>query len=178
MRATRWGAGALIVISTAGVVGWPVYVRPQIDALRHADAVFVLGGYDYGRYPYGMSLAGAGWAPTLVISNPNGPKDPWLHKYCATQHPEFRLVCFMPEPNRTRGEARELGRLAAENGWRTVIVVTARTQISRARYILQRCFEGELIMSEIPTPVPGPRLITEYFYQSAGYLRAFFEPGC
>jgi hypothetical protein len=47
----------LAVLLIAAVVGGlPVYVRPQIDPLRHADAVLVLGGFGYGRYPFGMGL--------------------------------------------------------------------------------------------------------------------------
>jgi len=178
----HWSRFALKLAPTAliaaAIAGFPVYVDPQIDGLRHADAVFVLGGFEYDRYPYGMSLAAAGWAPNLVISNPNGPKDPWLHDYCGKQHPEFTLYCFNPDPGTTRGEAREFSRLAEEHGWKSAIVVTFRPQISRARFILQKCFSGELIMVESPTPVPRPRWIYEYLYQSAGYIRAALEPGC
>jgi hypothetical protein len=40
----------------AVVAGVPVYVRPQIDSLRHADAILILGGPDYERYRYGLDL--------------------------------------------------------------------------------------------------------------------------
>jgi hypothetical protein len=30
------------------------YVRPQVDPLRHADAILVLGGEGFSRYPFGI----------------------------------------------------------------------------------------------------------------------------
>lgn len=166
---------AAVAVTLAGI---PVYVRPQVDPLRHADAVLILGGYEYDRYPYGMSLAAAGWAPNLVISNPNGARDAWLYEYCRTPHPEFTLFCFEPDPVTTRGEAWSFAALANEHGWRSVIVVTFRPQISRARFIIGRCFDGDVTMAESPTPVPAVRWIYEYAYQTAGYLRAFAQGGC
>ena len=58
----------MLLIATA-VGGLPVYVRPQIDALRHADAILILGGTDYGRYPFGFELGSKGWAPKVVVSS-------------------------------------------------------------------------------------------------------------
>jgi uncharacterized SAM-binding protein YcdF (DUF218 family) len=166
------------VLAGAALAGVPVYVRPQIDPLRHADAILILGGEGHGRYPYGFRLAAAGWAPEVVVSNPLGSKDDWLTDFCATPHREFKMHCFVPEPPTTQGEARELRRLAAQYGWRTVIVVTYRPHISRARYILRRCFDGALIMVESPEHISVPNWVVQYVYQTAGYIRAMLETGC
>jgi uncharacterized SAM-binding protein YcdF (DUF218 family) len=177
-RAWRWAIflpGLVCVVVLAGV---PVYVRPQIDPLRHADAILILGGYEYDRYRFGLELATEGWAPAVAVSNPNGPRDRWLTEYCATPHSEFELHCFIPDPNTTVGEAQELRRLATEHGWRTVIVVTFRPHISRARFILQQCFDGNLIMAASPPEISVPRWAHEYAYQTAGYLKAVLEPAC
>ena len=69
-------------------------------------------------------------------------------------------------------------RLASEHGWRTVIVVTFRPHASRARYILEKCFDGELVMVPNPTPISVRRWAFEYLYQTAGYVRALLQPGC
>jgi hypothetical protein len=111
---------ALLIAAVIG--GAPVYVRPQIDPLWHADAIFILGGAYYGRYPFGLELGSEGWAPKVLVSNP--PGRPWLTDYCATPHPALDVRCFVPDPPTTKGEGRELRRLADQNGWRTVIVVT------------------------------------------------------
>ena len=167
-----------MLLIAAVIGGLPVYVRPQIDQLRHADAILILGGPYYHRYPYGFDLGAQGWAPNVVVSNPNGTDDPWLTEYCAAPHLAFHLYCFVPDPPTTKGEARELRRLASEHGWRTVIVVTFRPHISRARYILEQCFDGDLVMVASPPNISIPSWAFQYVYQTIGYLRAVLQPGC
>lgn len=177
-RIRRWLVSVCVLLIAVVIGGLPVYVRPQIDPLRHADAILVLGGTDYRRYPFGLELGVQGWAPMVVVSNPNGPKDPWLTRYCATPHPRLSLHCFIPDPPTTKGEGRELRRLAANYGWRTVIVATFRPHISRARFILERCFDGDLVMVASPSHLSALKWAFEYLYQTAGYVRAVLEPGC
>lgn len=167
-----------LLLIVAVIAGLPVYVRPQIDPPRHADAILILGGPDHRRYSYGFELGAQGWAPNVVVSNPKGADDPWLTRYCATPHPEFDLYCFAPDPATTKGEGRELRRLASQKGWRTVMVVTSRPHISRARFILEKCFDGELVMVPIPAQLSLPIWAFHYAYQTAGYARAVLQPGC
>jgi uncharacterized SAM-binding protein YcdF (DUF218 family) len=167
--------GSLLLIA-AVIAGLPIYVRPQVDSLRPADAIFVLGGYGMARYQYGLDLQAHGWAPFVVVSNPNGPDDHKMTRFCAAPHAD--LQCFEPEPDTTKGEAQELRRLATRYGWRTVIVVTFRPHISRARFILEQCFDGELIMAASPAHMPVTRWAFEYAYQTAGYVRAVVQPAC
>jgi uncharacterized SAM-binding protein YcdF (DUF218 family) len=174
----RFVASACVLLTAAVIGGLPIYVRPQIDPLRHADAIFILGGYGDLRYSFGLELGMQGWAPTVVVSNPHGKDDPWLTRYCATRHAGFDLQCFSPDPPTTKGEGQQLRRLASQFGWRTVIVVTFRPQISRARYILEHCFDGDLVMAASPDHLPARRWVYEYVYQTAGYARALLGPGC
>lgn len=162
----------------AGAAGLPVYVHPHVDQLRPADAIFILSGPYHGRYPFGFDLAEQGWAPNLVVSNPSGADNPKLTEYCAAPHARFTVHCFVPDPPTTKGEAQQLRRLVQQYGWRTVIVVTFRPHISRARYILQKCFDGELVMVPNPAHISGRRWAFEYLYQTAGYARAALQPGC
>jgi uncharacterized SAM-binding protein YcdF (DUF218 family) len=171
-------ASACLLLTAALIGGLPVYVRPQIDRLRHADAIFILGGYGDLRYTYGLELGMQGWAPKVVVSNPRGKDDPWLTNYCASRHAGFELDCFAPDPPTTKGEGRELRRLALQYGWRTVIVVTFRPHISRARFILEHCFDGDLVMAASPDRLSTLEWAFEYVYQTAGYARAVLEPGC
>lgn len=177
-RVRRWAVmlSALMIVGVIG--GLPVYVRPQIDPLRHADAILILGGPPVERYPFGFALRKQRWAPTLVISNPKGPDNDWLTQFCAQSHPDLNLRCFTPDPPTTKGEARALRDLAAQYGWRTVIVVAYRPHISRARYILKQCFDGDLIMVASPAPISTPQWAFQYVYQTAGYVRAVLQPGC
>ncbi len=165
---------ALCVLLIAAVVaGLPVYVRPQIDPLRHADAILVLGGVPYDRYPFGIALGEQGWAPIVVLS-----VDRWRMQLCATPHPHLKLRCFIADPPTTKGEAQELHRLAVTYGWHTVIVVTFRPHVSRARFILDRCFDGNLVMVESPQHLSVLEWAFEYVYQTAGYARAVLETAC
>lgn len=173
-RIVRRSFVSLCVLLIAAVLaGLPVYVRPQIDRLRHADAILVLGGRDYDRYPFGIGLGKQGWAPIVVLS-----VDRWRAGYCATLHPHVDLRCFIPDPPTTKGEAQELHRLAASYGWRTVIVVTSRPHISRARFILEHCFDDNLVMVESPAHLSALEWAYQYVYQTAGYARAVLEPSC
>lgn len=166
----------VLMISVAA--GLPVYVHPRVDELRHADAIVILSGPHHGRYPFGFDLAEQGWAPNLVVSNPSGTDNPRLTRYCNEPHARFTVHCFAPDPPTTKGEARQLQALAAEHGWRTIIVVTFRPHVSRARYILRQCFDGELVMVPNPTPISARRWVFEYLYQTAGYVRTLLQPGC
>lgn len=169
----RWLVSLCVLLIAAVVAGLPVYVRPQIDPLRHADAILVLGGIAEDRYPFGIGLGEQGWAPIVVLS-----VDQWRTRFCVAPHPHFKLRCFIPDPPTTRGEARELHRLAANYGWRTVIVVTFRPHISRARFILEQCFDGNLVMVESPEHLSVLEWAHQYVYQTAGYAREVLEPGC
>lgn len=167
-----------LLVIAAAVGGLPVYVKPQVDELRRADAILILGGPNYGTIPFGLELAAQGWAPMVVVSNPNGPNDRWLTDYCATHPLGVEVHCFVPDPPTTKGEGRELHRLAAQYGWRTVIIVTSRPHVSRARFILHRCFDGELIMMASPTDLSPLGWAYQYVYQTAAYLRALAQPDC
>jgi hypothetical protein len=177
-RIRRWVVPVCLLLITAVIGGLPAYVRPQIDPLRHADAILVLGGEGWGRYPFGVELGVQGWAPTVVLSWSHDPKDTWVTQQCATPHRQFNVYCFVPDPPTTVGEGRELRRLAEHYGWRTVIVVTFRPHISRARFILKQCFDGDLVMVASPSHLSALSWAFEYIYQTAGYVRAVLQPGC
>ena len=174
----RWVVVPVCLLIAAVIGGLPVYVRPQVDPLRHADAILVLGGDGFSRYRLGIDLGMQGWAPKVILSNPGTDDEEWLTKACNTPPSGIKLDCFVPDPPTTVGEGRELRRLAERHRWRSVIVVTFTPHISRARFILQRCFDGELIMVASPTHISLLDWPVEYVYQTAGYVRAALQPGC
>lgn len=169
--------GALVITLGTAVAGWPVYVRPQVDPLRPADVIVVLGGTPYERFDLGIELAGRGYAPEVLISQSTGPDDPLMDKYCGGRF-AFRVSCFVPDPWTTDGEAREIVRRATIYGWRHIIVVTFTPHVSRARYIVGRCFEGEITMVASPTESGLGFWSWMYVRQSAGYIRAFVNQHC
>lgn len=172
----RWVLVIILCCSAAVIGGLRAYVWPTIDKVRSADAVLILGGVGTDRYSYGVGLAAAGFAPNVVLSNP-GPT-PWISDWCRQQRPSVTVYCFVPEPATTAGETRAFLRLAKTQNWTSVIVVTSMPHVSRARYILSRCFDGEVMMTASPDPISKSRWAYEFFYQTGGYLRALFNPSC
>jgi uncharacterized SAM-binding protein YcdF (DUF218 family) len=58
--------------------------------------------------------------------------------------PDYEVVCFTPDPDRTQGEARGAARIARERGWKRLVVVTSTYHVSRTRMLFGRCFAGEV----------------------------------
>lgn len=153
-------------------------MRPQLDVPRDADAIFVLGGGGDERYTLALEYALEGYTGHVVFSNPNGADAIWMIDLCEHRRYTFDVSCIEPDPPTTRGEARALGRLAEVNQWRSVIVITWIPHISRARWIIRRCFDGELVMVASGPDPSLPDWAWSYVYQTAGYARAALQSGC
>ncbi len=144
----------LLVVVLALVVLVPVatarlFVWPPTDNPTKADAVVALGG-DTGqrRAKLAINLARTGYAPVAVISL--GGKTPVP---CPPPVPRVSILCFRADPLDTRGEAEYATRLAAERHWHRIIVVSERSQATRARLLFKRCTGIHLEM----VPVQDPR---------------------
>ncbi|MEC4838831.1 YdcF family protein [Mycobacteroides chelonae] len=183
-RRPRWRRRVLlaviaIAVLTTGFVtaGWRVYMHPQTDPLRPADAIVVLGGTPYERFDVGLDLAKRGYAPYLLIAQSTGANDRNMDKYCKG-HFTFTVSCFIPDPWTTEGEAQEIRAKAQELGWHHIIVITFTPHVSRARYIVGKCFDGELTMVASPTPSGVAFWSWMFVRQSGSYVKAFLNPGC
>ncbi|CAM3042474.1 YdcF family protein [Skermania piniformis] len=173
-RRRRYRYLAVAVVPVAITVAlWPVYVRPQADPLARADAIVVLGGAHDGREELGLQLAAAGWAPQVVFSNPYAYSS-LMSRICHGGY-SFRVSCFRPDPGTTRGEGREIARRAEQEGWHRVIVVTFTPHVSRSRYIIGRCWDGDITMAAVPSRLSPQVWAFNYIYQSFGYARAVLE---
>lgn len=183
-RRPRWRRRVLLAVIaiamlTTGFVtaGWRVYMHPQTDPLRPADAIVVLGGTPYERFDVGLDLAKRGYAPYLLIAQSTGANDRNMDKYCKG-HFTFTVSCFIPDPWTTEGEAQEIRAKAQELGWHHIIVITFTPHVSRARYIVGKCFDGELTMVASPTPSGVAFWSWMFVRQSGSYVKAFLTPGC
>ncbi|MEV5648255.1 YdcF family protein [Nocardia sp. NPDC052254] len=172
-RWIRAAAGVTVLAAVVVAALWPVYVRPRTDPPGPADAIVVLGGAHDGREEVALRLAHDGYAPQVVFSDPYD-HSPLINRICHGGY-SFRVSCFDPDPRTTRGEGRELAARAAAQGWRRVIVVTFTPHISRARYVLGKCWDGELLMVDAAPHIGVGRWAYQYLYQSTGYLKAAFE---
>jgi uncharacterized SAM-binding protein YcdF (DUF218 family) len=119
---------------TARLLVWPAEGMPA-----RVSAIVMLGGPG-DRLAVALRLAREHRAAMLVVSQG------W-HGYggpCPPATPGVKLICFEPDPGNTRGEAEFTARLARRYHWNSVVLVTTRTQDTRARIIVGRCFGGPL----------------------------------
>lgn len=181
----RWITPVLGVLLTLvlliGVVGYRVYVHPQVDTLRpgaRVDAVVALGGLIESA-AHAQSLVEQGAAPVLVLSDPypDGAA-PAVDQACASQPSAYRVICFKPDPSTTRGEAQQIQDLAQRSGWTRVAVVAPIFHISRARLIIERCYPRTLLMLDLPKRFPWYVWTYQYVRQSAGYVKTAIWRGC
>ena len=140
-----------IIVGLAGVllVAWIVAtVRlvfvPTEDDVGKADAVVVLAGSKHERLDRGLELVRDGVAPVLVISDGFDPRQPRANRLCQEGGERFTVVCFTPDPDSTRGEARSTAQLARERDWQRVLLVTSRFHVTRARMLFDRCLDADV----------------------------------
>jgi uncharacterized SAM-binding protein YcdF (DUF218 family) len=127
---------AVLLVVVLVVVNLELFVWPSTSTISHADAVVVFAGGDGERLQRGLTLVQDGVAPTLVAST--GPP-----RLCNAEV-SFQVICFLPHPNNTRGEAEAFARLAAEHDWKRIVLVTSTYHVTRARLLLGRCYDGSV----------------------------------
>ena len=172
----------LALLFAAGLVlGWTVlaavlFVWPPRHVPGRVDAVVVLAGGRGPRLAHGLTLVRRGVAPVLVLSD--GWSATWseANRLCAGRPAPARILCFHPEPYSTTGEARGVARLAATRGWKSVLVVSSRYHIARARILFDRCVEGTVY-----TDGSGQSLLTRILatpLETAKLAYAYTRTGC
>jgi uncharacterized SAM-binding protein YcdF (DUF218 family) len=176
------GAKGITALVSATIVAWLllcmlVVEHPTINKLTHADAVVVLGPPEGDRIAEAASVVDRHLTSELVIS---GASRHYWQAYRLCTHPpaDVKVTCFAPLPRTTRGEAEEVGRLAAQHHWQTVIVVTSKYHVSRARMLFGRCFSGRLEVVSSAGKLSAAHWAYQYLYQTGGYARAFAHRSC
>jgi uncharacterized SAM-binding protein YcdF (DUF218 family) len=167
-----------IVVGAVLTERW--FVHPRTDDPGTADAIFVLdGGGD--RIGFTLELVRDGVATEVVFAAPFvASQGVWAARPCNSIRPEnvpdaATFDCHTPEPGTTRGEARLLRDLATENGWETVVVVASTDQITRARRLISRCWDGEIRMTG---PDHGTSWPIRALYEWGVGLKATLVRGC
>jgi uncharacterized SAM-binding protein YcdF (DUF218 family) len=141
--ATAIALFVIFALVTARLFVWPAEGMPD-----RVSAIVMLAGPG-NRLPVSLQLAREHRAPVLVVSRGNqgygGP--------CPSAVPGVKLICFDPVPGDTRGEAEFIGRLAKQDHWSSVVLVTSRPQDTRARILVGRCFGGSIYAATAPLPL-------------------------
>ena len=156
------------VVGTARLFLWPPTDQPV-----KSDAVVALGGDPQQlRAKLALSLAEKGYAPVAVVSLGGTTPVP-----CPRAPARVMLICFRADPLDTRGEAEYVGRLVAARHWHRIIVVSERTQATRARMLFERCTGAQLVM--VPVQDPSNHLLYDTFYEWGALGKALlFDRAC
>lgn len=175
-------AAAALALLAVIAVGAPFYVFPRVDAVpERADVVFVIGPPTEERVDLARQLLDAGVSDTMLISVPRAVFEPGSReseKFRACNQPGGDVVCISPIPFTTRGEAEALAELAAERDWTSAIVITRTPHITRARVLVERCFDGELAMLDAHETLDVGDWAYQYAYQTAAFVKVVMTPEC
>jgi uncharacterized SAM-binding protein YcdF (DUF218 family) len=185
LRKLFFGGGAVAAVGLilVGLTGWPIYSDAHEDSVHKADAIVVLGGQHDGREQYGLQLLREGLAPVLMMSDPYPSSDAAMRRVCQTRVQNAEVLCKKPDESTTRGEAVLTRQLADERGWKTVIIVTWRYHLPRARLIFEKCFSDSpdaLILRAVPRQYNYSLAMWEYMYvyQDLGMLKNMLRGDC
>lgn len=171
---------ALLLIN--GVSGYALFTHAKGDPLAPVDAIIVLSGDDDGRQSYGVALAEQGYARTVLISRSDRTNDQADASACRPRV-DIRVICRHAIPFTTRGEAILARQLAEDMNWRSVVVVTSRYHLPRARRIFDQCFVDstrKVLMRDVPRDYRFSiaKWQYEYFYQYVGWVKAEVQGFC
>jgi len=158
VRRTLIVAAGLVAAAAAGALLEGGRYLQHEDPLRHADALFVLGGSRAERTLEAVDLYQGGYAPIIALSP--GHEEPaavaalarGIHfpsdaggirdALAAAGIPPERIVIGAGSVDSTAEEGAMLRKLTAGRGWRTVIVVTSKYHTRRAGFAIRRALEG------------------------------------
>ncbi len=142
----RVATGVLLILLVVAITGLRWVVTPSsgdASSAPQSDAVVLFVGGRGERLEAALGLMRDRAAAVLVI--PNGALNGWPEANALCSQPQaFEVLCPNPDPDTTIGEAHEIASLASERGWESMVMVTSRYHVSRARLLLERCFDGDL----------------------------------
>lgn len=178
----RIGAAVLCALlvwlfAAANLFLYPQAATEPAGETVSADAIVVLAGAAAERLPVGQQLLRDGYAPVLVLSTTDTPGNANTDFVCEyTTNPA--IECFTPSPLTTRAEARSVARLAADNGWDEIIVVTSKYHVVRAEANITQCSAAHITMvASEPTMSPW-RWAGRFVEETGGLMAAFLRPAC
>jgi uncharacterized SAM-binding protein YcdF (DUF218 family) len=156
-------AGVLLITFVAASLA--LFVWPASDKPQHVNGILSLNGTDEAdRETEAVLLAKDGYAPVLLFSQGNYRTTP-----CPKVN-EVLVVCFWPHPARTVGEVEFAARYARARHWRSLLIVPAQAQTTRARLLMERCFTGRVVV--VPAPVPLLHLPVDVVYEWGALAKA------
>lgn len=164
--------GIVLAVAAAGL---PLYVFPATEDPTHADVVFVLGTPTRAKVQIAQELVSAGRADRILISVPRWGKWAAHNMTVCTAQLSYPVDCETPDPFTTQGEARMLRTYADDHSVNSAVIVTSVAHITRARILMQRCFDGTLYFRDDGVTRDLDYWIEQYAYQTGAFLKAAFD---
>ncbi|MDR6867235.1 hypothetical protein J2Y69_001836 [Microbacterium resistens] len=166
VRVSAWLSGIVLLIALAGV---PIFVLPPSDETDGVDAVLVLGPPTGNRIDRAYEISAAnGQAPIVISIAPDGQHSMEETGACR----RIGVECLIPDTFTTKGEAELLNQLSAVHGWRTVAVITESPHVLRARYIFDRCYDGDARVVSVLYSGWILGWVFQYGYQTGAFVKA------
>ena len=179
---------ALVFLVAVGTFEWLIW-NPRVDIPAHADAILV-PAYRADRQELARELAAQGISDNIVVSrskrvqrlqDPNDrltmADDEWFEE-CDKEYPHYRAFCIVPQPNSTLGEVTAFVKLAAEQGWESVLIVTERSHLGRVEMIMRRCFTGRVYGAASKPKGGFSRNVYRSFYELGAYVKDSVAGSC
>lgn len=178
LRRAVLAAAATTVLGAVALTAWGAFLLyPRADEPVGADAVVMLAGADDGRHLYARDLVEAGYADTLLVSNPGGNSERVARDLCTgTSRPKHdaEVVCFVPHPRTTWGEAQAVAAIAEARGWELVLVVTNQPHTLRAGKWLRSATGLDVRMVPIER-IDWPMLPVHLVWEIAGFAKGWLN---
>lgn len=168
-KSRRWRRLLLVVVAVVVLflaATARLFVWPPTDAPQHVDAIVAPYGYP-DRMGRAIALAKEGYASTVLLSVLAKS-----NRVCRLHVSGVHIICFVPNPDNTRGEAEFATRMADQRHWHRLMVVASTTQTTRARLDFKRCFAGTVLMT--PVKMPASHLLKQVAYEWGALGKSLF----
>jgi uncharacterized SAM-binding protein YcdF (DUF218 family) len=152
------------------------------DPAVHADAILVLGGGNGSRQDLAIEFYRAGLAP-IIISSGERPLLPGFEQsyaevaalYMADRGVARDAILLLPLTTSTQDEAAFSLRLAQEQGWHTVLVITDNYHTRRSKWTFQHAYRGSGITVVVVPATPDWLAIDGWWKQERSLLAVLEE---
>ncbi|WP_084099562.1 hypothetical protein [Demequina sp. NBRC 110051] len=175
-RLVGWIFWLALLAAVIAAAGWKVYVTPDVDAApEQSDVAYVIGPPTDARMQVALELLQSGSADSLMVSlDPDETEWSLAQAACAGagDFARYRVLCDMPDPFTTRGEAQWLESEVTAHEWDSASVITFTPHIERAQMYMERCFDGELSMIDSGEDLALWDWAYQYAYQTGAFMKA------
>lgn len=182
---------AALVSALLATLAWRIVKSPpaaSIDEAASSDALLVFAGGRGDRLEAALEIVEAALAadtptPVLVLSRGNDEwykvHSPALLRFCEQGLPKtmgtqtgfgsVEVLCIVPEPDNTIGEALAFASLVEQNGWEVITVVTSDSHLGRAHLWTGRCVASSVEVLAIGSGGQSDRATTFDEWLSVGH---------